>query len=65
MKSLAHPAWPYTGTPHEWRGFVVTPICEAIAPQIEEILSGAQSVNAAVDEYFSIYQNLDFGPELT
>jgi hypothetical protein len=19
MKSLAHPAWPYTGTPHEWR----------------------------------------------
>jgi len=22
MKSLAHPEWPYTGTPHEWRGFV-------------------------------------------
>ena len=21
MKSLAHPEWPYTGTPHEWRGF--------------------------------------------
>jgi hypothetical protein len=21
MKSLAHPNWPYTGTPHEWRGF--------------------------------------------
>jgi hypothetical protein len=18
LKSLAHPAWPYTGTPHEW-----------------------------------------------
>jgi hypothetical protein len=23
MKSLAHPEWPYTGTPHEWRGFAV------------------------------------------
>ena len=22
MKSIAHPEWPYTGTPHEWRGFV-------------------------------------------
>jgi hypothetical protein len=22
MKSLAHPEWPYEGTPHEWRGFV-------------------------------------------
>jgi hypothetical protein len=21
LKSLAHPEWPYTGTPHEWRGF--------------------------------------------
>jgi hypothetical protein len=21
MKSLAHKDWPYTGTPHEWRGF--------------------------------------------
>lgn len=21
MKSLAHPNWPYTGTPWEWRGF--------------------------------------------
>ena len=20
MKSLAHPGWPYTGSPHEWRG---------------------------------------------
>ena len=23
MKSLAHPSWPYEGTPHEWRGFAV------------------------------------------
>jgi hypothetical protein len=22
LKSLAHPEWPYTGTAHEWRGFV-------------------------------------------
>jgi hypothetical protein len=22
LKSLAHPDWPYEGTPHEWRGFV-------------------------------------------
>jgi hypothetical protein len=21
LKSLAHPNWPYVGTPHEWRGF--------------------------------------------
>lgn len=23
LKSLAHPNWPYIGTPHEWRGFVI------------------------------------------
>jgi hypothetical protein len=22
LRSLAHPAWPYAGTPHAWRGFV-------------------------------------------
>jgi hypothetical protein len=22
LRSLAHPGWPYTGTPWEWRGFV-------------------------------------------
>lgn len=22
LKSLAHPDWPYAGSPHEWRGFV-------------------------------------------
>ena len=25
MKSLAHPEWPYTGTPQEWRGFAERP----------------------------------------
>jgi hypothetical protein len=28
LKSLAHPEWPYTGTPHEWRGFVKAPANE-------------------------------------
>jgi hypothetical protein len=23
LSSLAHPAWPYTGTPHEWRKFKI------------------------------------------
>jgi hypothetical protein len=22
LRSLAHPEWPYAGTPHSWRGFV-------------------------------------------
>jgi hypothetical protein len=23
VSSLAHPEWPYTGTPHEWRAFKI------------------------------------------
>jgi hypothetical protein len=30
MKSLAHPDWPYTGTPWEWRGFGEKP--EIVSP---------------------------------
>jgi hypothetical protein len=30
VKSLAHPEWPYVGTPHEWRRFAEKP--EVVSP---------------------------------
>jgi hypothetical protein len=30
LKSIAHPEWPYTGTPHEWRGFAEKYIYQVI-----------------------------------
>ena len=58
MKSPAHPEWPYTGTPHEWRGFVKDekkPFCARA--NLHEILGNLR------DE-IAVYQKQNFGPEL-
>lgn len=52
LKSLAHPEWPYTGTPNEWRGFA----------------KDAKKTTEAILEEFerrcAVYQKQSFGPEL-
>ena len=54
LKSLAHPDWPYEGTPHEWRGFVkYTP------EQIKKLRERGQTVIA--DNAETIYQKQNFG----
>ena len=62
LKSLAHPDWPYTGTPHEWRGFVhrvaVEGLTEVMVENIAELCSDLQGGRL-------IYQKQNFGPELT
>jgi hypothetical protein len=57
MKSLAHPEWPYEGTPHEWRGF---------GGAVERIMFvPAEQPKAwpdfSVDERENQYQRLNFG----
>ena len=63
MKSLAHPDWPYTGTAHEWRGFV--------KDKRAELAGGAAERRAASFEKLkksgvlkAVYQKQNFGPEL-
>ena len=62
LKSLAHPDWPYTGTAHEWRGFVrfrgevVVDRPYKLTDTIETVLPDWQSF---------VYQKQNFGPELT
>jgi hypothetical protein len=54
LKSLAHPDWPYTGTPWEWRGFVKrTPIRTMTYEEFEAFLQNK-----------SVYQKQNFGPDL-
>jgi hypothetical protein len=54
LKSLAHPDWPYTGTPHEWRGFGERAIR---AMTYDEFAAFLKNKN--------IFQKQNFGPELT
>jgi|GEM_PF-6917883 len=72
MKSLAHPNWPYTGTPWEWRGFA-----EKAMPKVQPSF---HAVHRSDSEFFqmvygspeeptpvfgnSIYQKQNFGPDL-
>jgi hypothetical protein len=58
MKSLAHPDWPYSGTPWEWRGFAENK--ETEKPCLIDIkgLMDRQLHRAAT------YQKQNFGPEL-
>ena len=76
MKSLAHPDWPYIGTPHEWPGFA-----DKIRAEGMKRLEGHKGVldSLTPDEMRAIaemetparmcgkmpYQRLNFGPELT
>jgi hypothetical protein len=76
MKSLAHPDWPYTGTPHEWRGFVPNKTTEATLEAADrgegEVVKGLTEVMVEnIAELCSdlqsgklIYQKQNFGPEL-
>lgn len=56
MKSLAHPDWPYTGTPWEWRGFAKEKSDRA--GQEDHMMDMQQS------KLRGVYQKQSFGPEL-
>jgi hypothetical protein len=62
LKSRAHPDWPYTGTPHEWRGFVKKGISikAMSADDFAELLMNLDD-KAKRD---AVYQKQNFGPEL-
>jgi heme oxygenase len=60
LKSLAHPDWPYTGTPHEWRGFAEK-LAEVMAQPEPEFIRVSK---AAADAFNAFYQKQNFGPEL-
>jgi hypothetical protein len=59
LKSLAHPDWPYTGTPWEWRGFGKNAGQPGGKPSAVE-------PSACGVKFFlpGIYQKQNFGPEL-
>jgi len=58
-KSLAHPDWPYTGTPWEWKGFAAKLAAEQkpLGPEATKVLMDNLS------ELY-IYQKQNLGPEL-
>lgn len=64
MKSLAHPEWPYTGTPHEWRGFVKT--AERPRPLKDVPLSELADALVSMGDQMqvAVYQKQNLGPEL-
>jgi hypothetical protein len=68
VKSLAHPEWPYSGTPWEWRGFA-----RKLTEQEENLIWSSLMVSGQVmtnlhmegDEIVTtVYQKQNFGPEL-
>jgi hypothetical protein len=69
LKSLAHPDWPYTGTPHEWRGFaggynpkLVRLLKDLESKPPEKTFKNADEMMAYLNE--AVYQKQNFGPEL-
>lgn len=59
MKSLAHPEWPYVGTPREWRGFARKVELKPVdLGWIDWAYYGAN-----VPDY-PVYQKQNFGPDL-
>jgi hypothetical protein len=62
LKSLAHPEWPYTGTPHEWRGFANRgfSIKAMSADDFAELLINLDDKA----KRRAVYQKQNFGPEL-
>ena len=74
MKSLAHPEWPYTGTPWEWRGFaeMLSLSHWGMFPAPQAKYSRAwyneirEPANLYDQEYLhGVFQRLNFGHELT
>jgi hypothetical protein len=72
LKSLAHPAWPYAGTAHEWRGFVkdeAKPLAKPVSDlEFERVLSNAMARYPLTLNYLAeserrdaIYQKQNFG----
>ncbi len=71
LKSLAHPEWPYVGTPHEWRGFAekgdVGGYYIHEADPANPWVARARYVHTSDPDYCptAVYQKQKFGPELT
>jgi hypothetical protein len=61
LRSLAHKDWPYSGTAHEWRGFVKSG--KGIAPLPCNDLTELQSlIEWAIDQKkYTVYQKQNFG----
>lgn len=65
MKSLAHPEWPYVGTPWEWRGFgKADDRPRAIYAGDDKDYYGPEAVKMAIRDLEAVYQKQNFGPEL-
>jgi hypothetical protein len=63
MKSLAHPGWPYVGTPWEWRGFAKA------MKDAKEVHAEYKAQEQRRHDYWegpnwTVYQKQNFGPEL-
>jgi hypothetical protein len=60
---MAHPEWPYSGTPWEWRGFANTACPDFVAMQKQQKSErGAALIDNAVNAI--VYQKQNFGPDL-
>jgi hypothetical protein len=57
---MAHPEWPYSGTAHEWRGFVKD---ESRPKPTGRVTYGFFGQAIAVPDE-TVYQKQNFGPEL-
>jgi hypothetical protein len=71
LKSLAHPEWPYTGTPHEWRGFteretiLLSPEDHAaFVKALENPPEPNQKLIDLMRGSKAVYQKQNFGPDL-
>jgi hypothetical protein len=65
MKSLAHPEWPYTGTPWEWRGFAKAASRTGVVYEGDDRkYHGAEAVRRYLRDIEAVYQKQNFGPEL-
>lgn len=64
LKSQAHPEWPYSGTAHEWRGFVKSKglIDRLTLDQLREVVRLEKEYAGSV--LCAVYQKQNFGPEL-
>jgi hypothetical protein len=66
LKSLAHPDWPYEGTPHEWRGFKASVVCPDCGTWVSryDFCETCGKTKQEVASSHTYYQNLNFGPNL-
>jgi hypothetical protein len=64
LRSLAHKDWPYSGTAHEWRGFVKSSglLDRLTREEVAKIIEAEKAYAGSV--YCGVYQKQNFGPEL-